>query len=166
MPSRVFKHRGVQAVVLPMVLLSTVFPFSSPVVAQDSAGGRPAAAQSAHPFKIAASDPTALTTPDVQTETSDGHVTKDRVMGASQDGHFKSGLSSFQGGRGSIDSYPVDEFMFFLKGGVTLTSADGTALQVRAGEAVYVPKGWKGMWNTKAGYTKFYVVYDAVKAAE
>jgi uncharacterized cupin superfamily protein len=148
------------------MVLSTVFAFSSPAVAQDSAGSRPAASQTAHPFKIAASDPTALTTPDVQTETSDGQVTKNRVMGVSQDKHFKSGLYSYEAGRGNVDSYPVDEFMFFLKGGVTLTSADGTALQVRAGDAVYMPKGWKGTWNAKRGYTKFYVVYDAVKAAD
>jgi uncharacterized cupin superfamily protein len=164
MPSRVFKH-AVRAVVLPMVLFAVV-AFSSPAVAQVSAGTPPAASQTARPFKIAASDPAALTTPDVQSETIDGHVIKDRVMGASQDKHFKSGISSFQGGQGSIDSYPVDEFMYFIKGGVTLTSADGTALQVRAGEAVYVPKGWKGTWDAKTGYTKFYVVYDALKAAE
>jgi uncharacterized cupin superfamily protein len=165
MLSNVFKHCADRAIVLPMVL-STVFAFASPAVAQDSAGSRAAASQTAHPFKIAASDPTALTTPDVQTETSDGQVTKDRVMGVSQDKHFKSGLYSNEAGRGNVDSYPVDEFMFFLKGGVTLTSADGTALKVRAGDAVYMPKGWKGTWNAKTGYTKFYVVYDAVKAAE
>jgi ethanolamine utilization protein EutQ len=165
MPSRVFEHCAVRAVVLPMVL-STVFAFSSPAVAQLSLGSPAGASQTAHPFKIAASAPTALTAPDVQTETIDGHVIKNRVMGASQDKHFKSGISSFQGGQGSIDSYPVDEFMFFIKGGVTLTSADGTVLQARAGEAVYMPKGWKGTWDAKTGYTKFYVVYDAVKAAE
>ena len=154
MPIRVFKHCAVRAVALPMVL-STVFAFSSPAVAQ-----------TAHPVKIAGSDPTALTTPDVQTETSDGSVSKTRVMGTSQDGHFRSGISSFQGGQGSIDSYPVDEFMFFIKGGVILTSTDGMALQVRTGEAVYIPKGWKGTWDSKRGYTKFYTVYDAVKAAE
>jgi ethanolamine utilization protein EutQ len=165
MPNSVFKHCADRAVVLPMVL-STFFALSSPAIAQDSAGSRPAASQTAHPFKIAASDPAALTTPDVQTETSDGQVFKNRVMGVSQDRHFKSGLFSSEKGRGNVDSYPVDEFMFFLKGEVTLTSADGTALQVRAGDAVYMPKGWKGTWNAKIGYTKFYVVYDAVKAAE
>jgi ethanolamine utilization protein EutQ len=165
MSSRVFKHCAVQALVLPMVL-ATVVAFSSPAVAQDSGGSRPAASPSAHPFKIAGSDPSALTTPDVQSETSDGHVSKNRVMGVSQDKHYKSGISSFQGGQGSIDSYPVDEFMFFIKGGVTLTSTDGTVLQAHAGEAVYVPKGWKGTWDSKKGYTKFYAVYDAVKAAD
>jgi uncharacterized cupin superfamily protein len=165
MPSRVFKHRSDRAVVLPM-MLSAMVALSSPVVAQAGAGSPSAASKAAHPFKIAAGDPTALTTPDVQTDTSDGHVTKDRVMGISQDRHFKSGLSSFQGGQGSIDSYPVDEFMYFIKGGVTLTSTDGTVLQAGAGEAIYIPKGWKGTWDAKTGYTKFYVVYDAVKPAE
>jgi len=28
-----------------------------------------------------------------------------------------------------------------------------------AGEAVLIPKGWKGRWTTP-GYSKYYVVYD------
>jgi ethanolamine utilization protein EutQ len=165
MPSRVFAHCAVRAVVLPMVL-STAVAFSSPAVGQGSAASPPAAPQTAHPVKIAASDPTALTTPDVKTETLDGKVYKNRVMGVSQDKHLKSGLFSSKSGQGNEDSYPVDEFMFFIKGELTLTSTDGTALQVHAGEAIFVPKGWKGTWNTKTGFTKFYTVYDALKAAE
>jgi uncharacterized cupin superfamily protein len=149
-----------------MVLSTVVASLSSTAVAQESAESRPAVSQTAHPVKITASDPTALTTPDVQTETSNGQASKNRVMGVSQDKHFKSGLYSSEGERANVDSYPVDEFMFFLKGGVTLTSTDGTVLKVRAGDSVYMPKGWKGMWDAKTGYTKFYVVYDAVKAAE
>jgi ethanolamine utilization protein EutQ len=166
MPSRVFTHLPVRAAALLMAL-SAVLPWlSSTAVAEDRTASRPVASQTAHPFKITAADPTALTTPDVQTETSNGQVSKNRVMGVSQDKHYKSGLYSSEGERANVDSYPVDEFMFFLKGGVTLTSADGTVLQVGAGDAVYMPKGWKGVWNAKTGYTKFYVVYDAVKAAE
>jgi ethanolamine utilization protein EutQ len=119
----------------------------------------PTAVHSPRPFKITAIDPSALTTPDVKSETSDGQVSKNRVMGLSKDRHFKSGLYSSQVEKASIESYPMDEFMFFLKGGVTLTSSDGTVTEVNAGDAVHVPKGWKGTWDTK-GYTKFYVVYD------
>jgi ethanolamine utilization protein EutQ len=166
MPSRLFKHCAVRALVLPMVL-STVVAFSPPAAAQDSAGNRPAASQTAHPFKISGSDLSALTTPDVQTDTTDGHIYKNHVMGVSQDKHYKSGLFSAERGEsGNIDSYPVGEFMYFLKGGITLTSTDGTVLEVRTGEAVYVPKGWKGAYNAKIGFTKFYVVYDPDKAAE
>jgi ethanolamine utilization protein EutQ len=57
-----------------------------------------------------------------------------------------------------IDSYELDEFLFFIAGGVTMTSADGTVLEAHAGEAVAVPKGWKGHWSTK-GYKLYYVAY-------
>jgi uncharacterized cupin superfamily protein len=40
-----------------------------------------------------------------------------------------------------IAAYASDEFMLFLAGGVTLTSADGSVLDVRAGEGVAMPKG-------------------------
>jgi uncharacterized cupin superfamily protein len=48
--------------------------------------------------------------------------------------------------------------MYFLEGGVTLTSADGTVITVKAGDGVTIPKGWKGNWTT-AGYRKFYVTF-------
>ncbi len=57
-----------------------------------------------------------------------------------------------------IEAYPHDEFMYFLDGGVTLTSADGTVTEVEAGDGVVIPMGWKGNWTT-SGYRKFYVIY-------
>lgn len=68
-------------------------------------------------------------------------------------GMYSAGPSDMQ-----FDGYPVDEFCYFVSGSVTLTSADGTVLTVEAGEAVTLPKGWKGRWQTE-GYTKYYVVY-------
>jgi uncharacterized cupin superfamily protein len=115
-----------------------------------------------HPFSVSATDSNVLGTPDVETTVIQGRVSKNRVIGSSVDRRFVSGLYSSQAGKGSIDSYPVDEFMYFIKGGVTMICADGTVTRVDAGEAVQVPKGWKGTWDTK-GYTKFYVVYDPDK---
>jgi hypothetical protein len=39
-------------------------------------------------------------------------------------------------------------------------AADGTILEVRAGEGAAIPKGWKGHWST-AGYKKYYVTYES-----
>jgi uncharacterized cupin superfamily protein len=58
------------------------------------------------------------------------------------------------------EPYGVDEFMYFLDGGVTLTSADGTVQRIAAGEAVTIPKEWTGIWETD-GYTKIWVIYSA-----
>ncbi len=76
----------------------------------------------------------------------------------SKDETMSAGIYEATASRSEIASYGEDEFMYFLKGGVTLTSADGTVTEVEAGDAVTIPKGWKGVWDTK-GYTKFYVTY-------
>jgi len=78
----------------------------------------------------------------------------------SHDGKFVAGLYSAGPSDAPIESYSEDEFMFFLEGGVTLTSADGTVLHVKAGEGAFMPKGWKGRWTTK-GYKKYYVTYSS-----
>ena len=93
----------------------------------------------------------------VKENGEDGPST-DVLLHRSKDGKVEMGV--FEAGPSDYDvkSYEVDEFMFFLDGGVTLTSADGTVLEVRAGEGVAMPKGWKGHWSTK-GYKKYYVTY-------
>jgi uncharacterized cupin superfamily protein len=80
-------------------------------------------------------------------------------LGKSSDRKFTAGLFKAGPSDWPIDSYPEDEFCYFLTGRVKLTSADGTVLELAAGEAVLIPKGWKGRWTT-SGYSKYYVVYD------
>jgi uncharacterized cupin superfamily protein len=77
----------------------------------------------------------------------------------SADRHFTAGLYKAGPGDFPIDSYPEDEFCYFLSGSVKLTSADGSVMELKAGEAVVIPKGWKGRWTT-GGYSKYYAVYD------
>ncbi|MCX7056910.1 MAG: cupin domain-containing protein [Pseudomonadota bacterium] len=88
---------------------------------------------------------------------ADGPTTDVSLL-KSRDGRFEAGLYSAGPSDAPIESYEEDEFMFFLEGSVTLTSADGTVLEVRAGEGAAIPKGWKGRWTTP-GYKKYYVTY-------
>ena len=76
----------------------------------------------------------------------------------SKDRKVEMGLYDAGPSEQDIESYEDDEFMFFLAGSVTLTSADGTLLQAQAGEGVAMPRGWKGHWST-TGYKKYYVIY-------
>ena len=57
------------------------------------------------------------------------------------------------------DAYGVDEYMHFLKGGVTLTSSDGSVTEIKAGDSVIIPKEWTGVWESH-GYEKIYVIYE------
>ena len=87
----------------------------------------------------------------------DGPAT-DVLLLKSKDGKVEMGLYDAGPSEQDIASYEDDEFMFFLDGSVTLTSADGSVLEAKAGEGVAMPKGWKGHWSTK-GYKKYYVTY-------
>ena len=78
----------------------------------------------------------------------------------SADAHFTAGLYKAGAGDFPIDAYPEDEFCYFLSGSVKLTSADGSVLELKAGDSVFIPKGWKGRWTT-GGYSKYYAVYNA-----
>jgi len=112
------------------------------------------------PVKVSATDaagPVFAGKTAVKENGPDGPTT-DVLLLRSKDRKVEMGLYDAGPSEQDIASYQEDEFMFFLAGGVTLTSADGSALEVKAGEGVAVPKGWKGHWSTK-GYKKYYVTY-------
>ena len=121
-----------------------------------------AVADAVHPAKLSATDleggafayPTTVVTGEGDTEILDFTSLK------SSDGKFASGM--YKAGPQTFDltePYGVDEFMFFLEGSVTLTSADGAVITVNAGEAVTIPKEWVGRWETE-GYRKIWVIYS------
>lgn len=96
-----------------------------------------------------------------RTEHDSGNVTLDVTTLLSSDGKFGSGM--YRSGKSYFeanDPYGVDEFMYFIEGGVTLTSSDGTVTEIEAGDAVTIPKEWTGIWDTD-GYTKIWVIYSA-----
>ncbi len=114
------------------------------------------------PAKISAADMSGaiFDRPDtLRTERGD-NVVLDVTTLKSSDGRFASGMYRSGPSHFEIDEpYGVDEFMYFIEGGVTLTSADGTVHEIAAGEAVTLPKEWTGTWQTD-GYTKIWVIYS------
>lgn len=96
----------------------------------------------------------------IETTHDDGHVTLDVTTLLASDGKFASGMYKSGKTRFEINEpYGVDEFMFFLEGGVTLTSSDGTVTKISAGEGVTIPREWTGIWDTD-GYRKIWVIYS------
>ena len=72
-------------------------------------------------------------------------LTKDKKF---ETGMYKAGASHFEF-KGD-KTYGVDEFMYFIKGSITLTSTDGTVQVIHAGEAVTIPHDWQGTWEPRA----------------
>lgn len=115
-----------------------------------------------HPAKISKEDTTgAIFERESMVETDhDGNTTLDVTTLLSSDKKFASGMYKSGKTRFEItEPYGVDEFMYFLEGGVTLTSVDGSEMVISAGEAVTIPKEWMGVWDTN-GYTKIWVIYS------
>lgn len=98
--------------------------------------------------------------PEVEKIQRNGNTILDVTSLKSSDGRFASGMYRSGKSRFEVDEpYGVDEFMYFVEGAVTLTSADGTVQHIEAGEAVTIPKEWTGIWETD-GYTKIWVIYS------
>lgn len=96
-----------------------------------------------------------LKCPDV---VSDGKLTH-AIMGSSKDGKYSAGIFEASGGATEFESFPHDEFCYLLSGEAKLTNVDGTVLRVEAGEALFVPCGWKGRWSTP-GFSKVFAIYQ------
>lgn len=92
-------------------------------------------------------------------ENGASDTTEDLMVFISKGRQVDLGFYDAEASRVAIEHYDVDEFMYFLEGGVTLTGADGTVTDVKAGDGVFVEKGWKGIWET-SGYRKIYVIYQ------
>jgi len=98
--------------------------------------------------------------PEMIETTHGSNTTLDVTTLLSSDKKFASGMYRSGKVRSEIkEPYGVDEFMYFIEGGVTLTSSDGSIQVIGAGEAVTIPKEWTGIWDTE-GYTKIWVIYS------
>lgn len=101
-----------------------------------------------------------LQSPAAVKKTTEVRTTASMPMFRSGDQKFSSGLFSSTAGYAEFDSYAADEFCYIVSGGATVTSADGTVTRLKAGDAITIPRGWKGRWDT-SGYTKYYVSYKS-----
>ena len=96
----------------------------------------------------------------IETAHDNGNTTLDVTTLLSSDRKFASGMYKSGKVRSELtEPYGVDEFMYFLEGSVTLTSADGSRQVIEAGDAVTIPREWTGVWDTE-GYTKIWVIYS------
>lgn len=120
--------------------------------------------QTIKPIKLARSDldGAVFRRKDAKKSTEGGTPMIDVVGFTSPDSAYQTGVFKSGPSREVIEGpegLAYTEFLYFLSGGVTLTSSDGSVMTVGTGEAVTLPKGWTGRFDTQ-GYTKLYVTYS------
>jgi uncharacterized protein len=57
----------------------------------------------------------------------------------------------------AIEDRPDHETVRILAGRARLTDADGTSVELTAGDALTLPKGWSGRWDILETVRKFYI---------
>ena len=93
-----------------------------------------------------------------------------RVPGATPGSALTSELVLYEDGRtetgiwqvtpGGFDAFhgAYVEFMHFVAGEATITTADGQVHEVRPGIALTVPSGWRARWEVRQTVRKTYVI--------
>ncbi len=145
---------------LVLAAVLAVALFSAGVVVADAPKTAPGVGMK--PVKVSAADaagPIFKSKRAVRENDPNDGATSDVSILKSPDGKFEAGLFEAGASDYAIESYPENEFIYILFGGIKLTSADGSVVEAKAGEGLAIPKGWKGRWTT-SGYRKYYVTYD------
>ena len=70
---------------------------------------------------------------------------------------FSSGIWSASEGKWEFVN-PCEEFCYFIKGKVKMTSIDGDVQVFYPGDAFVIPVNWSGSWEVIEPVTKYYVV--------
>lgn len=71
---------------------------------------------------------------------------------------FQVGIWECTPGGWAIDNRPDSETVRLLAGRARLTNADGTSVELAAGDVLVLPKGWSGRWDILETVRKFYAV--------
>lgn len=58
-------------------------------------------------------------------------------------------------------AYPVDEYMLFLDGGLTMVLPDGEEVEIKAGDAFIIPKGFVCKWKQHSFVLKYFMILDS-----
>jgi uncharacterized cupin superfamily protein len=57
------------------------------------------------------------------------------------------------------DKVGASEVMYVLAGDATITSEDGTTLELRPGVSFVTPDGWRGRWKVREPVRKLFVIW-------
>ena len=95
---------------------------------------------------------------DKPTTLTPGQKEVSRELWKSADGRVKIGLWECTAGRFTADRSQAAEFCHFLTGRILMTYQDGTKRELGPGDAILLPRGWKGEWEILNCTRKIYVL--------
>lgn len=95
---------------------------------------------------------------DKPTTLEPGQQEAARSLWTSPDGALDIGIWECTPGRFTADRSMAAEFCYFLQGRLVMTHNDGTRKELGPGDAIMLPRGWKGTWEITEQVRKIYVI--------
>jgi hypothetical protein len=80
------------------------------------------------------------------------------VLCTSADNRVTIGIWECTPGRFTADRTSASEFCHLISGRIEMTHADGSKVELGAGDAINLPLGWIGEWKVLEHVRKLYVV--------
>ncbi|MER6409661.1 cupin domain-containing protein [Streptomyces humidus] len=93
-------------------------------------------------------------------EASEGWRETEYRSFASADGRLFGGGWEGEPGTLRLDPYPYDEICVMISGRVALVDTEGGRREFGAGEVFFVPRGFRGVWETLEPSKKFFFAYQ------
>ena len=78
------------------------------------------------------------------------------VLWTSANAKMETGIWECTPGRFTADRSAAAEFCHFLQGRIVMTHVDGTRRELGPGDAIMLPRGWKGTWEIVEQTRKIY----------
>ena len=94
---------------------------------------------------------------DKPTTLSPGQKEAATSLWQSPDGALDIGVWECTAGSFTADRSAAAEFCYFLQGKIVMTHLDGTRRELGPGDAIMLPRGWKGTWEILEHTRKIYV---------
>lgn len=97
---------------------------------------------------------------DKPTTLTPGQQQASTALWSSPDGQIEIGVWECTPGSFTSDRSAGPEFCHLLQGRAVMTEANGTRRELKAGDALLLPQGWKGTWEVSEHVRKIYVIVD------
>lgn len=93
------------------------------------------------------------------TSLTDGQREASKQLWVSNDGQIKVGVWECTEGEFTADRTEIAEYCHIISGTALVTNDDEqTIREIRGGDLLVLPKGWKGKWIIKSRMRKLYIL--------
>ena len=94
------------------------------------------------------------------TSISGDQMEASRELWQSKDGELSVGVWECTAGRFSADRANNSETCHLISGSITLHGEDGQTSNLKAGDLLTLPRGWRGEWTLHETTRKLYIIHN------